>query len=45
MKKTLTEEVRQHKEKQWLEENRQALESFNEPVESNGMFSDAYRAF
>jgi antitoxin CcdA len=45
MEKALGEEVRQLKEMQWLEENRQAIESCNELVEKNGMFSDAYRAF
>jgi len=43
MEKALAEEVRQLKEKQWLKENRQAIESCNELVEKNGMFSDAYR--
>jgi len=45
MEKALSEEVRQLKEKQWLEENKQAIESCNELVEANGMFSDAYRVF
>jgi len=45
MEKALTEEVRQRKEKQWREDNRQAIQSCNELVESSGMFSDAYRAF
>ena len=43
MEKALAEEVRQLKEKQWLKENRQAIESCNELVEKNGMFSNAYR--
>lgn len=45
MEKALSEEVRQLKEKQWLEENEQAIKSCNELVETNGMFSDAYRVF
>ena len=45
MEKALAEEVRLRKEKQWLEENRQAIESCNELVEKSGMFSDAYRVF
>jgi len=45
MEKALVEEVRQLKKKQWLEENRQAIESCNELVEKSGMFSDAYRVF
>jgi len=45
MEKALAEEVRQMKAKQWLQENRSALESCNELVEKNGMFSDAYRSF
>ncbi len=45
MEKALTEEVRQMKEQQWLKNNRSALESCNQLVEKNGMFSDAYRTF
>jgi len=45
MEKVLAEEVRQMKAKQWLQENRSALESCNELVEKNGMLSDAYRSF
>ncbi|MFQ5518923.1 MAG: type II toxin-antitoxin system CcdA family antitoxin [Mariprofundus sp.] len=45
MEKALSEEVRQRKEKQWLEENQQAITSCNQLVEKNGLFSDAYRAF
>ena len=43
MEKALSEEVRQLKEKCWMEENREAMESCNNLVEKNGMFSDAYR--
>ncbi len=45
MEKALIEEVRQRKAMQWLQENRQAMDSCNQQVEANGMFSDAYRAF
>ncbi len=45
MEKALSEEVRQLKEKAWLEENRQAMNSCNDLVEKNGLFSDAHRIF
>ena len=30
---------------QWLEENRSAIESYNEHVEEHGVFSDGVRGF
>jgi len=41
----LSEIVRQRKRKQWLEDNREAIESYNERVEKYGLFSDGLRRF
>ena len=41
----LNQLVREQEEKQWLEENTKAIESFNERVEKSGMFSDGLRRF
>jgi len=45
MEKALANEVRHLKGQQWLQDNKLAIESCNELVEKNGMFSDAYRSF
>ncbi|MDX8405909.1 MAG: type II toxin-antitoxin system CcdA family antitoxin [Mariprofundus sp.] len=45
MEKALSEEVRCIKKQQWLEDNSEAIKACNALVESNGMFSDAYRSF
>lgn len=37
--------VRRRLQEQWLEENREAIESYNEHVETNGVFSDGSRTF
>lgn len=41
----LTEKVRQEKRKQWLENNRGAIDACNELTEQNGLFSDKHRIF
>ena len=41
----LTAEVKKAKEKQWLEENRAAIEAYNREVAEHGLFSDRFRTF
>jgi len=41
----LAEVVRKREEQQWLEENAEAIEAFNESVEKRGLFGDKYRRF
>jgi len=45
LEEALSKKVRQRKEKQWLEDNKLAIDSCNDLVETSGMFSDAYRTF
>ncbi|MFJ2684414.1 type II toxin-antitoxin system CcdA family antitoxin [Pseudomonas sp. NPDC087342] len=41
----LIEVVKQIQCMQWLEENRKAINAYNEHVETNGVFSDDVRSF
>lgn len=41
----LAAEVKKAKEKQWLEENRAAIEAYNREVAEHGLFSDNFRSF
>ena len=41
----LAETIRRHEREKWLEENRAALEAYNEHVEKHGVFSDGLRSF
>jgi antitoxin CcdA len=41
----LAEVVRKREEQQWLEENKSAIDAFNERVEKEGLFSDEHRRF
>jgi antitoxin CcdA len=41
----LIEAVKQIQRMQWLEENRKAINAYNEHVETNGVFSDDVRSF
>jgi len=45
LEEKLSEIVRERKRKQWLEENREAIESYNARVEKYGLFSDGLRRF
>jgi post-segregation antitoxin (ccd killing protein) len=40
----LAEEIRKHRET-WLEENREAIETYNDFVSRSGVFSDGLRGF
>jgi antitoxin CcdA len=41
----LAEVVRKREEEQWVEENKSAIDAFNERVENKGLFSDEHRRF
>jgi len=41
----LAEVVRKREEQLWLEENKYAIDAFNERVEKEGLFSDEHRRF
>lgn len=41
----LAELLREQKERQWLEENREAVESYNRRIAADGVFSDGMRRF
>ena len=45
LERALTEELAAIKRKKWLEENREAIQAYNEYVEKNGTFSDGVRGF
>ena len=45
LEQALTEKIRQERRKQWLENNRDAIDACNELTEQNGLFSDKHRAF
>ncbi len=45
LEKSLEEMVRKEKEKRWLEENKEAIEAYNERVRKYGVFSDGLRKF
>ena len=45
LEQALTEKIRQEKQKQWLENNREAIDACNELTEQNGLFSDKHRVF
>ena len=41
----LVEVIRRHEGAQWLENNRAALDAYNEHVDQQGVFSDGLRVF
>ncbi|WP_019528546.1 type II toxin-antitoxin system CcdA family antitoxin [Dasania marina] len=45
LEQALTEKVRKERRKQWLEDNKQAIETCNELTEQNGLFADKHRIF
>lgn len=45
LERALTEELAAPKRKKWREENREAIEAYNEHVEKHGVFSDNVRRF
>ena len=45
LEERLKEEILKRKEQEWLEENREAIESQNRYIKKYGAFSDHFRAF
>jgi len=45
MENHLAELLREEKQRQWVKENKKAIESYNHRVESQGVFSDGLRCF
>jgi antitoxin CcdA len=45
LEEALAEEVRRKQREIWLEENREAIETYNELVAKQGVFSDGVRGF
>jgi len=41
----LAEILRDEKRRNWLEENREAVEEYNQRIETHGVFSDGLRQF
>ena len=45
VEKTLEELIKQEEIKNWEKENKEAIESYNERIAKNGVFSDGLRSF
>jgi antitoxin CcdA len=45
LERALTEELAATKRERWREENREAIQAYNEHVEKHGLFSDDVRRF
>ena len=45
LEKVLSQLLAEHARKQWVEQNRNAIRSYNDFVEENGSFGDEYRSF
>jgi antitoxin CcdA len=45
LERALTEELAAAKRKRWREENREAIQAYNEHIEKHGTFSDDVRKF
>ena len=45
LEEALTEAVRQKQQALWKQENREAINAYNQMVEENGTFSDDLRSF
>ncbi|TPQ28879.1 type II toxin-antitoxin system CcdA family antitoxin [Methylomonas koyamae] len=45
LERALTEAIRDKQRQQWLQENRQAIEDYNQRIETEGCFSDSLRSF
>jgi antitoxin CcdA len=45
LERALTEELAAAKRKKWREENRDAIQAYNEHIEKDGVFSDGVRRF
>lgn len=45
LEQRLVEHLRESLQKNWLEENRAAIDAYNQRIERNGVFSDGLRTF
>lgn len=45
LEQALAETLKQRQRAQWLAENKDAIEAYNDHVEKNGVFSDGLRSF
>lgn len=45
LEQRLVEHLRESLQKNWLEENRAAINAYNQRIERNGVFSDGLRTF
>ena len=45
LERALSQQLAEHAGKQWVEQNRHAIRSYNEFVAENGCFGDDYRDF
>jgi antitoxin CcdA len=45
LEQALIEKLREAQQRQWREENREAVAAYNEHVEKHGVFSDGSRSF
>jgi len=45
LERALEAEVRARKRQQWLDDNREAIDAYNEHVREHGIWSDGLRAF
>ena len=45
LERALEAEVRARKREQWLTQNREAINAYNEHVRTHGVFSDGFRKF
>ena len=45
LERALEDELRRREREKWLEENRGAIDAYNERVEKHGVFSDGLRRF
>jgi antitoxin CcdA len=45
LEQALIQKLAEKKREEWLKENRQALETYNQRIEERGVFSDGMRTF
>jgi len=45
LEEALADVVKERLSQRWLEQNREAIETYNQHVEENGVFSDGLRSF
>ncbi len=45
LEQALAEALKKNQREQWLAENREAINAYNEHVEADGVFSDGLRSF